>query len=231
MMKCVFSIFLLGYLCLNFLVMSEGKANEPRTVEDVIEKYGDESRSLLKPMFEEKGISYPPKRIAMIVSKKDLKLEIWSGGENSKLIVTYPLLAISGKLGPKLREGDGQIPEGIYKIIGFNPNSSYHLSMKLNYPNEFDWKQAKKEGRTEPGSDIFIHGKAVSIGCLAMGDFVIEDLFVLVCDIGKENVEVVISPLDPAKGKLTPRENSSEWVSELYSNIEKRVSEIRSGKK
>jgi murein L,D-transpeptidase YafK len=70
----------------------------------------------------------------------------------------------SGKAGPKLREGDGQVPEGIYRIDGLNPNSSYHLSLKLNYPNDFDLEQARTEGRTELGGDIFIHGKAVSIG-------------------------------------------------------------------
>ena len=56
--------------------------------------------------------------------------------------------------------------------------------MKLDYPNAFDRLHANAEGRTQPGSNIFIHGKAASIGCLAMGDAAIEELFLLVSDIG-----------------------------------------------
>ena len=72
------------------------------------------------------------------------------------------------------------MPEGVYRIVALNPNSSYHLSMKLDYPTEFDLSKARAEGRTRPGSDIFIHGKAVSIGCVAVGDDAIEEIFVLV---------------------------------------------------
>ncbi len=115
-------------------------------------------------------------------------------------------------------EGDGQVPEGLYRIESLNPNSSYHLSMKLNYPNTFDLKQAKSEGRDRPGSNIFIHGKSVSIGCLAMGDSAIEELFVLATDVGRKNIQVAIAPTDP-RIKLLQTTTQPAWVGQLYDNL------------
>jgi murein L,D-transpeptidase YafK len=113
------------------------------------------------------------------------------------LIRDYYIQVASGGAGPKLRQGDRQVPEGIYRIVKLDPNSHYHLSMKLNYPNEFDLLHARQDGRKAPGSNILIHGKAVSIGCLAMGDEAIEELFVLTEHVGVEKVKVVIAPHDP----------------------------------
>jgi murein L,D-transpeptidase YafK len=122
-----------------------------------------------------------------------------------------------------LRQGDKQVPEGIYRIDGLNPNSHYHLSMKINYPNEFDLFHAWQEGRTKPGSDIFIHGSAVSIGCLAMGDEAIEELFVLAAQVGVENIKVVIAPRDPRLYPLEADANLPEWTTELYSVISREI--------
>jgi murein L,D-transpeptidase YafK len=98
------------------------------------------------------------------------------------------------------------------------------LSMKINYPNEFDLFHAWEEGRADPGSDIFIHGKAASIGCLAMGDEAIEELFVLTAQVGTENVKVVIAPHDP---RVYPLEAVSaelpEWTSALYAIISREI--------
>jgi len=79
----------------------------------------------------------------------------------------------SGELGPKLREGDGQLPEGFYfiKPASLNPNSSYHLSFNLGFPNAYD----RAHGRT--GSFLMVHGDCVSIGCYAMTDDGIEEIY------------------------------------------------------
>jgi hypothetical protein len=106
----------------------------------------------------------------------------------------------------------------LYRIEGLNPNSTYHLSLKLNYPNDFDLKHAAIEGRSNPGSNIFIHGKAVSIGCLAMGDATIEELFVLAADVGKDNISVGIAPSDPRSTSLSTSAEP-EWVSVLYQRL------------
>ena len=96
--------------------------------------------------------------------------------------------------------------------------------MKVNYPNEFDLDHAEYDGRTDLGGDIFIHGKAVSIGCLAMGDEAIEELFVLAAHVGTENIKVIIAPSDPRKTPLDPfLPNLPEWTPELYRRITDQV--------
>ncbi|MBY6211899.1 L,D-transpeptidase family protein [Microbulbifer agarilyticus] len=203
------------------------KITGKKTVAEVIDLYGDQARQELEPLFNKKGISYPPSKLALVAFKEKDVLEVWaSNGSGYQLITSYPIKAASGVPGPKLREGDKQVPEGIYKIIGFNPNSAYHLSMKLNYPNDFDLVHAKNEGRTYPGTNIFIHGRAASIGCLAMGDPAIEQLFSLVYATGKSNTTVLISPSDPSQSTLRPPADSPSWVSDLYKDIESKYSEI-----
>lgn len=165
----------------------------------------------------------------MAIKNSDL-VELWaeSNSEGYKKVRDYQIKAASGISGPKLVEGDRQVPEGIYKIIGLNPNSSYHLSMKLDYPNSFDMKNAREEGRAKPGSNIFIHGKAASIGCLAMGDKAIEELFVLTHNVGLNNVEVIIAPYDPRKVPLRMPEGSiHSWIKDLYQSITKEFVKYR----
>jgi murein L,D-transpeptidase YafK len=91
------------------------------------------------------------------------------------LFRTYQIAGQSGVPGPKLAEGDGQVPEGFYFVppSAMNPNSQYHLSFNLGYPNEYD----RAHQRT--GSAIMIHGDHVSIGCLAMTDEKIEEIYTL----------------------------------------------------
>ena len=192
-----------------------------QTVEDVIGRLGRDARSRLRPFFERAGVAYPPDRITLLAVKSEQELELWAdAGDKAVYVRSFRVRAQSGVSGPKLREGDRQVPEGVYRIEGLNPNSSYHLSMKLDFPNEFDRRQAHKEGRQNPGSNIFIHGKAVSIGCLAMGDEAIEELFVLVHDVGKSRVKVVIAPTDPRLAALDAGSHPA-WVSELYDRIER----------
>ncbi|GHA16259.1 lipoprotein [Arenicella chitinivorans] len=208
------------------------KIKGKQTVEQVIETYGLSTRDELAPLFDRSGITYPPKKLALVAFKDTNVLEVWASneGSNYQLIVRYPIKAASGKLGPKLREGDRQVPEGIYTIIGLNPNSAYHLSMKINYPNAYDLEHAKAEGRAEPGTNIFIHGRAASIGCLAMGDPVIEKLFSLVYATGRDNTTVLISPTDPSKNPLVVPSNAPEWTRDLYDKIEAHYQTINSNR-
>ena len=95
--------------------------------------------------------------------------------EKFDLFRTYKIAGMSGNPGPKLAEGDGQVPEGFYFVppAAMNPNSQYHLSFNIGYPNDFD----RAHQRT--GSAIMIHGNRVSIGCLAMTDEKIEEIYTL----------------------------------------------------
>jgi murein L,D-transpeptidase YafK len=114
-----------------------------------------------------------------------------------------------------------QVPEGRYRVLWLNPMSSYHLSMRLDYPNAFDQAQARREGRTRLGGDIFIHGRAVSIGCLALGDEAIEELFVLASEVGVARLRVLIAPIDFRARDLRPDERRADlpWLDGLYADL------------
>lgn len=193
-----------------------------RTVSEVLDLYGESALERLLPDFAGAEVQYPPQEVVFLAMKEEAELEVWARGDTDfAQIKTYPIRKGSGKAGPKLREGDLQVPEGVYQVIYLNPNSSYHLSMMLDYPNDFDLHHARQEGRHRPGSNIFIHGKAVSIGCLAMGDPAIEELFVLAANVGIENITVVIAPRDARKKPLDPiAEHLPVWVNDLYTSLE-----------
>lgn len=109
------------------------------------------------------------------ITKQPAELELWLEGVGGAFVKfrTYPICAFSGAPGPKLRVGDGQAPEGFYAVGPgrMNPASSYHLSFDLGYPNAYD----RALGRT--GSALMVHGNCVSIGCYAMGDAAIEEIW------------------------------------------------------
>ncbi len=175
----------------------------------------------IKNAFTKAGLNYAPRQVAFVSFKQERVLEVWAKqGPNWLFIQRYPILAASGRLGPKLREGDFQVPEGIYKVSYLNPNSRFHLSMKLNYPNAFDLKYAQLEGRDQPGTNIFIHGDKKSTGCLAMGNKVIEELYALVETMGVNNIQVIIAPYDMRKTSIRiNRATQPTWLPELYRNI------------
>jgi hypothetical protein len=200
------------------LVFPMTGVGEARSVEDVLAGIGPTARRRLRPAFSQASVAYPPTRLTLLAFKEERRLELWAGAfPRAVFIRDYPVLAASGGPGPKLVQGDGQVPEGIYRVPWLNPNSRFHLSMKLDYPNAFDQRKAKSDGRTQLGGDIFIHGSAVSIGCLAMGDEAIEELFVLVADTGLTNTRVVIAPRDLRQGEETTR--TVPWTGELYRRL------------
>ena len=200
-----------------------------RTVEDVQREAGPRVRAGLAPAFESAGLKYPARELAMLGFKREKRLELWARDEGDwAFIKEFPVLAASGQSGPKLLEGDRQVPEGIYGIEYLNPNSSYYLSIKLDYPNEFDRTHATADGRTKLGGDIFIHGNALSIGCLAMGDEAAEQLFVLTSLVGKENVRVIVAPWDMRKTALpTLSDAEPAWLPELYAEIDTHLKDFK----
>jgi len=162
-------------------------------------------------------------KLRILVFKNERSVEVHAPGWEAPRI--YPMTAFSGSLGPKLREGDGQIPEGIYGIEYLNPNSSYYLSLKVTYPNASDRARAKADGRTNLGGDIMIHGKAVTIGCVPVGDDAIEDIFYLASAVGMKNVSVVIAPYDMRKGRRSELERSPlKWYQNLCDEIQTALS-------
>lgn len=183
--------------------------------------YAPAAEARLVPYFQRAGIEYPPQQITLLVFKHERKLELWARDYGAwTYIRTYPIFAASGQPGPKLHEGDDQVPEGIYHIDSINPHSHYHLSLDLDYPNGFDRSHAKMDHRYNLGANIFIHGNALSIGCIAIGDVAIEELFVLVYKTGLPNVAVIIAPNDLRhEVPLQASTREPNWVPLLYRNI------------
>ncbi|PTY02188.1 hypothetical protein DB346_09925 [Verrucomicrobia bacterium LW23] len=170
----------------------------PYSITERMKQFAPTAEARLKPAFRSAGVAYPPAYVTLIGFKEEKRLQLYAAGADRKftLIRTYPVRAASGVPGPKLREGDGQVPEGLYRVELLNPNSSYHLSLRVNYPSEYDRERAREDGRQELGGDIMIHGRAVSIGCLAMGDRAIEELFVLAGRMKLEDVRIILAPWD-----------------------------------
>ena len=101
--------------------------------------------------------------LVAIKDEKILELYARSADGTWKFVYRYTVLAASGGMGPKLKQGDKQVPEGVYAISLLNPNSRYHVSLRVNYPNAFDREMAAADGRENLGGDIMIHGKAASV--------------------------------------------------------------------
>lgn len=158
--------------------------------------------------------------LRILVFKREGLVEVSAPGWDAPR--TYPMTARSGTEGPKLREGDRQIPEGFYRVESLNPNSLYHLALRLDYPNGFDRDRAREDGRSGLGGDIMIHGSDCSVGCVAVGDRAIEEIFCCAAAVGPENVEVVIAPFDLRQGCRGEREAAGPaWYPALLEELDR----------
>lgn len=145
------------------------------------------------------------------IFKEPHALELWiQAGARYDLFETYPICSYSGDLGPKLKEGDRQAPEGFYHVTAdrLNPNSRYHLSFNLGFPNAFD------SAHDRTGSYLMVHGKCMSIGCYAMTDAGIEEIYLLTeaaLEAGQEAVAVHVFPFRMTDEKMTEYADS-QWI-------------------
>lgn len=151
--------------------------------------------------------------------KEEKQLELWVRRRDTgkyELFRTWTIAAQSGKPGPKLAEGDGQVPEGFYSVnrAAMKPDSKFHLAFNIGYPNAYD----RQHGRT--GSAIMIHGNQVSIGCLAMTDEKIEEIYTL-CDAaldhGQKFFRVHVFPFRMTAGRME-REAENKWF-DFWNNL------------
>lgn len=151
----------------------------PAAGEERAKAAAENVRSGLKRDLAERGLRFGDP-VFVRALKEEKTLELFVRNRTTKkfeLFRSYPIAAASGTLGPKYLEGDGQVPEGFYYVppSAMKPDSQFHLAFNIGYPNEYD----RAHGRT--GSAIMVHGNAVSIGCLAMTDPKIEEIYTL-CD-------------------------------------------------
>lgn len=199
---------------------------DKRLVERLAEISPAAKRRLVE-RFTAANAQWPPEDIALVAIKdeKSLELHARADGKPWKLIHRYPVMAASGGAGPKLRQGDMQVPEGVYGISFLNPDSRFHVSLRVDYPNAFDKKMALKDGRSNLGGDIMIHGKNVSKGCLAIGDTAAEEIFVLAAQIGLPKVKVVIAPTDfRSRGVPAAEPGQPTWLTGLYTEVASEMS-------
>ncbi|MFV0430973.1 MAG: murein L,D-transpeptidase family protein [Alphaproteobacteria bacterium] len=204
-------ITIIGILSLGFLYMQMDKPKPVRlnkgkeTVASVIAKIDSPAYKRWQPEFQRLNINVNDITYLKFIALKQEKIfEIWVRANNQWMkLRQMPILGASGGMGHKLKQGDWQVPEGLYKLDYFNPNSQAHLSLHINYPNADDKAWAASEGRRNLGGDIMVHGSRFSIGCLAMGNVGAEDIFWLVYKVGLKNNDIIISPYDMRK-KILP---------------------------
>jgi hypothetical protein len=157
--------------------------------------------TVVKGIFAEAGLSWPPRQLLLRAFKKENRLEVWASDEAKgplTHVTTYEICYASGELGPKRQEGDSQVPEGFYRIVWFKAKSDYHMAMQVSYPNTSDRVLGHPQ---HPGGEIMIHGDCVSIGCLAMSDERIEELWVIARSAPRP-IDVHIFPTRDMEGLL-----------------------------
>jgi hypothetical protein len=208
-----------------FLLTKEEGRQEPTrkifTVPERVEQFRSSFDSRLRPALEKAGIEGLPRSVTLAYFKDSQTLELYAEAAGRMLFVKkYRVTAASGEPGPKLREGDLQVPEGIYPIEALNPNSRFHLSLRMGYPNAFDRARAKEDGRGRLGGDIMIHGNEVSTGCIALGDDAIEEIFLLAALTDWARWKVLSAPVDFRKSPIpTEVQGKPSWLPALYSQI------------
>jgi murein L,D-transpeptidase YafK len=157
----------------------------------------------VKKLLADAGLPSPVDSMYLRAFKAEKLVELWAGKKGSAMVLvkSYLICAASGELGPKRREGDLQVPEGLYEISEFNPGSNFHLSMKVSYPNASD--RVRSDAK-RPGGLIYLHGNCASIGCIAIEDGPIEEVYLIAQDARLRPLRIDIFP-----ARMTP-----EWMAE-----------------
>jgi murein L,D-transpeptidase YafK len=168
------------------LVMAQPSFAENKKAAGKVAEVYSRMEDSIKSQFKKQNLVWPPAEMYVRSFKYDRQLEVWvknDAKEPFKLFKTYKVCMQSGTMGPKRIEGDYQVPEGFYYINEFNPNSAYHLSLGLNYPNSSD--RILSDGQ-RPGNNIYIHGNCVSTGCIPISDVPMEEVFIIASKVKEQ---------------------------------------------
>ncbi len=229
-MKLAISIVLL-------LMLQQASFKETQLKEARVKVAYQEAESIVKKYFSDKSLSMDKFQLFIRAFKKEQILEVWIK-ENNKdqftLLHSYDFCATSGILGPKRKEGDLQIPEGIYQINHFNPVSNFYLSLGINYPNQSDLILSDKK---KPGSAIYIHGGCATIGCIPITDESIKELYLIAVEArnrGQEKIPVHIFPARLETGvvdELIKTQRSTGVTSAFWKNLQPIYDDFRKSRK
>ena len=184
--------------------------------------YKDKATSV-ESLLKKKSISVP--FIFIRAFKKEQVVEVWAKEKSKEeyvLITQHEFCTTSGSLGPKRKQGDFQIPEGIYHIDRFNPWSNFYLSLGINYPNSSDRILGNKQNL---GGDIFIHGECATIGCIPITNQKIKELYVFAVEAknnGQNKIPVHIFPSKmegDSYAKLKDQYKDNETMLSFWANL------------
>ena len=158
-----------------------------------------------------KGMDVPSPMFIRIF-KEESELEVWKQRSDGRFyhFKTYPICNWSGDLGPKVKQGDKQAPEGFYRVARhqMNPNSQFYLAFNLGFPNAYD----RANNRT--GDFLMIHGKCKSAGCYAMTDALIEEIYALARESfigGQEMIHVDAFPFRMTQANLDRHKSNPHY--------------------
>lgn len=202
----VLAVFAIAALLVARMVVTEWRGD------GIIEAERTYDRNVLAADLEAAGMAFGNAAHVRIY-KRERKLELWlrpSAEANYRLFRGYDICNYSGDLGPKLKEGDRQSPEGFYRVglSQLNPNSRHHLSFNLGFPNAFD----RQWGRT--GSALMVHGGCSSVGCYAITDAAVDEVYAVVeaaLRAGQGAVDVHVFPFRMTATALAG-EGASPWA-------------------
>ena len=219
------NLILYSLVIFSFVFMSDSFKLQQQEFPRVKTAY-EEKEKIVKEFFASKGMDLSSASIFIRAFKKEAQLEVWAKTPTMvsfELVKTYPICAASGTLGPKRRQGDGQVPEGFYEIDRFNPSSNYYLSLGVNYPNVSDRFLGHKGNS---GGDIFIHGNCVTIGCIPLTDDKIKEVYVMTVEAksnGQQKIPVHIFPcrMEPSEMKtLKAQYSTNPQLISFWENIQ-----------
>ncbi|MBE9467508.1 MAG: L,D-transpeptidase family protein [Bacteroidetes bacterium] len=222
-MQKITSILILTFIVVNVFAQSDFLTEQKRYKRvrtSIIEK-----EKVLINKLKETDIGLDELNIMILAYKTESEIEIFAKKKTEKTykkLTKYNVCSKSGKLGPKRKQGDYQVPEGFYFIDRFNPASSFYLSLGINYPNQSD---RIKSNATNLGGDIFIHGNCVTIGCLPMTDDKIKEIYLYAINAknnGQKRIPVYIFPFRMTKQnfeKYTTKYNNNTELIDFWTNI------------
>jgi murein L,D-transpeptidase YafK len=214
-MKKIGSLLLLTFFFINLSAQADFLADQKRYKR--VRVAINEKEKLLVDDLTKHNIKINELNILLVAYKAEGEVEVFvktKQEQNYHMLTSYYICYSSGKLGPKRKQGDYQVPEGFYFIDRFNPASHFYLSLGLSYPNQSD--KMKSEARNL-GGDIFIHGSCVSIGCLPMTDNKIKEIYLYAIHAknnGQQKIPVYIFPF-----KMTEK-NFQEYKVKYNKNSE-----------
>lgn len=224
-------------LIISLFMLQQTSFKETQKKHNRVKTAYQEKESIVKKYFSDQKIKFDKFELFLRAFKKEEALEVWvkeSGKTQFQLLHTYDFCSSSGILGPKRKEGDYQIPEGIYHINHFNPVSNFYLSLGINYPNDSDKILSDKK---HPGSAIYIHGNCVTIGCIPITDDKIKELYLMAVEAkssGQDKIPVHIFPSKLDTGivdELIKEEKADAKTSAFWKNLEPIYQDFQQSKK